>query len=189
VETARPASFQSVLTQETTCRDRNLKFYPNPILWNLIKIRPRSKIPPINTCIARAMPHHHSYRLTPLWIIRAALVFPRKPEAGAGVEAEWPDGPRIQPVSAGPHVWVCDNEVWVRVAYVMDWVYAGWSPELKLGRVSADEEVLVVWAATAVLMGIGPHEVRHNGLFRACVWVRSSVRQRMKMGRVKVDDV
>lgn len=74
-----------------------------------------------------------------------------EPEMGARVEAEGGGGAEVIAVTAAPHGGVGDEEVWVRVADVADWIPARRGPELQLAQVGADEDAAVVQAATPLV--------------------------------------
>lgn len=63
-------SFVTILAPQTPHCHRNLEIHSNPILGYLVKGRCHSKVSPVNTCIARTMPKHHSQRCNTFRIIR-----------------------------------------------------------------------------------------------------------------------
>lgn len=72
-------------------------------------------------------------------------------EVGAAVEAEGSGGAEGGAVAAVPHGGVGEEDVRVGVADVEDRVFAGWSSEVQVAGVGADEDAAVVGAAAAVV--------------------------------------
>lgn len=69
----------------------------------------------------------------------------------AGVEAEGPRGAKIVSIGAGPHGWIVDENVGIRIAHITNRVPARRGAEFELAGVGAYEDVAVIRAAAAVV--------------------------------------